>query len=274
MIAPLFPLLKVLRLLAVCDLHDLNGPTAQVTAAVAGFSTQTRRCPGDADPRRDEFRLSTVLVGGRLPAGSVVVRDPRAWHAGTVNVTADELRPLPNVEYAPAWNAGWCAPSMPPRVHAGLDAEGRRLCARIVDDEPDRAYGWRAEHPRVDGWALGNRDAQREYRVYAAAPAAVAVLAQDDYGVVDVGLRGALATKNADAGDPVYLPAPATITALEVFEQGGSGVVDVRLVPGGRRAFPERSYTARRTVSAPATGFAGLAVREQDGYGVVDLKIV
>ena len=267
---------------AVCDLHDLNGPTAQVTAAVAGFSTQTRRCPGDADPRRDEFRLSTVLVGGRLPAGSVVVRDPRAWHAGTVNVTADELRPLPNVEYAPAWNAGWCAPSMPPRVHAGLDAEGRRLCARIVDDEPDRAYGWRAEHPRVDGWALGNRDAQREYRVYAAAPAAVAVLAQDDYGVVDVGLRGALATKNADAGDPVYLPAPATITALEVFEQGGSGVVDVRLVgvdaAGAAvttaRAFPERSYTARRTVSAPATGFAGLAVREQDGYGVVDLKIV
>ena len=267
---------------AVCDLHDLNGPTAQVTAAVAGFSTQTRRCPGDADPRRDEFRLSTVLVGGRLPAGSVVVRDPRAWHAGTVNVTADELRPLPNVEYAPAWNAGWCAPSMPPRVHAGLDAEGRRLCARIVDDEPDRAYGWRAEHPRVDGWALGNRDAQREYRVYAAAPAAVAVLAQDDYGVVDVGLRGALATKNADAGDPVYLPAPATITALEVFEQGGSGVVDVRLVgvdaAGAAvttaRAFPERSYTARRTVSAPATGFAGLAVREQDGYGVVDLKVV
>ena len=40
------------------------------------------------------------------------------------------------------------------------------------------------------------------------------------------------------------------------------------------RAFPERSYTARRTVSAPATGFAGLAVREQDGYGVVDLKVV
>ena len=28
------------------------------------------------------------------------------------------------------------------------------------------------------------------------------------------------------------------------------------------------------TVSAPATGFAGLAVREQDDYGVVDLKII
>ena len=88
--------------------------------------------------------------------------------------------------------------------------------------------------------------------------------------------------RNADAGDPVDLPAPATITALEVFEQGGRGVVDVRLVgvdaAGAAvttaRAFPERSYTARRTVSAPATGFAGLAVREQDGYGVVDLKIV
>ena len=273
---------------AVGDLHSLNGPTAQVTAAVAGFSTQTRRCPGDADPRLRAFQLSTVLVGGRLPAGSVAVRDPRAWHCGTVNVTADELRPLPNVEYAPAWNAGWCAPSMPPHVHAGLDAEGRRLCARIVD-APDRAYGWRAEHPRVDGWALGNRDAQREYRVYAAAPAEVAVLEQDGYGVVDVGLRGApgaapdLATKNADAARPgVYLPAPATITALEVFEQGGRGVVDVRLVgvdaAGAAvttaRAFPERDFDNKRTVSAPATGFAGLAVREQDGYGVVDLKII
>ena len=56
------------------------------------------------------------------------------------------------------------------------------------------------------------RDAQREYRVYAAGPAAVAVREQDGYGVVDVGLRGALATKNADAGNTVYLPAPATIT--------------------------------------------------------------
>ena len=76
---------------AVCDLHRLNGPTAQVTAAVAGFSTQTRRCPGDTDPRLREFRLSTVLVGGRLPAGAAVVRHPGGWHMGTPNVTADEL---------------------------------------------------------------------------------------------------------------------------------------------------------------------------------------
>ena len=157
---------------AVYDLHGLNGPTAQVTAAVAGFSTQTRRCPGDADPRRDEFRLSTVLVGGRLPAGSVVVRDPRAWHAGTVNVTADELRPLPNVEYAPAWNAGWCAPSMPPHVHASLDAEGRRLCARASSTgATGPTAGARSTLASTTaGRSLGNRDAQREYRVYAAAP--------------------------------------------------------------------------------------------------------
>ena len=62
---------------AVCDLHDLNGPTAQVTAAVAGFSTQTRRCPGDADPRRDEFRLSTVLVGAACPPAPSSSATPR-----------------------------------------------------------------------------------------------------------------------------------------------------------------------------------------------------
>ena len=187
-----------------------------------------------------------------------------------MNVTADELRPLPNVEYAPAWNAGWCAPSMPPRVPRASAAEGG-ACARIVDDEPDRAYGWRAEHPRVDGWALGNRDAQREYRVYAP-PGRRRRPRADERGVVDVGLRGALATKNADAGDPVYLPAPATITAL-----------GWRARRQRRRRRPARSRRPPRVpggLHRPAhrlragDGFAGLAVREQDGRGVVDLKIV
>ena len=58
---------------AVSDLHSLNGPTAQVTAAVAGFSTQTRRCPGNTDPRLRRTRPAPLdgrtSVRSQQPAG-------------------------------------------------------------------------------------------------------------------------------------------------------------------------------------------------------------
>lgn len=115
----------------VQDFHRLNGPTRQITRAVAGFSTH-RTAAADAPAPADEsaaFRSSTLLVGGRLPAGAAVVRDLRAWHGGTPNVTEDELRALPNVEYASEEHAARFpfAATMPRAVYDGLDAEGRRL---------------------------------------------------------------------------------------------------------------------------------------------------
>ncbi len=42
-----------------------------------------------------------------VPAGSVVIRDIRAWHGGTPNVS-DHARAIPNVEYSAPW---WREPS-------------------------------------------------------------------------------------------------------------------------------------------------------------------
>jgi hypothetical protein len=41
------------------------------------------------------MKLSTVCPA---PAGSVLIRDVRAWHGGTPNLS-DEVRCIPNVEY-------------------------------------------------------------------------------------------------------------------------------------------------------------------------------
>ena len=208
---------------AVCDLHGLNAdPTAQVTAAVAGFSTQTRRCPGDADPRRDEFRLST-----------------RSSSRGAA------CPPAPSSSATPARVArghgerhGRRAPAAAERGarRPGTRAGARRRCRRRVragslDEEGGASAG--APSPPPTGWdcrlaaslAASSRWSATATRSAstASAPAAVAVLALSDPASSASACACEIATKNADAGDPVYLPAPATITALEVLEPGGHG---------------------------------------------------
>jgi len=37
-----------------------------------------------------------------VPAGSVILRDPRAWHGGTPNLS-DQIRLMPNIEYYSYW---------------------------------------------------------------------------------------------------------------------------------------------------------------------------
>lgn len=76
------------------DQTALNGPTRQIPG------TQHARA---AIPRRSEepewMRLSTVCPA---PAGSVQLRDVRAWHGGTPNLS-DEVRAIPNVEFYAPW---------------------------------------------------------------------------------------------------------------------------------------------------------------------------
>ena len=222
---------------AVGDLsYTVNGcPMARVTASMVVTEQADKALPGDADLRRDEFRLSTVLVGGRLLAGSsrraTCARGTRSWRTPS----ADDLSGAGTWSTRRPGTRGWCAPSMPPDVHAG---------ARRRGPAPLRAHrrrarpGVRARSIRAStAGALGNRDAQREYRVYAAAHQAVAVLAQDDYHRRR--RRPARRPRHEERRRRrhVDLPAPATITALEVFEQGGRGVVGARgrRTPGRRR---------------------------------------
>ncbi|MEO1062550.1 MAG: phytanoyl-CoA dioxygenase family protein [Actinomycetota bacterium] len=75
------------------DMTALNGPTRQIPG------TQHSRAPFPTLSEEPEWmRLSTVCPA---PAGSVMLRDVRAWHGGTPNLSED-VRSIPNLEiYAP-----------------------------------------------------------------------------------------------------------------------------------------------------------------------------
>ena len=74
-----------------------------------------------------------------MPLGAAVVRDPRTWHGGTPNTTADTLRALPHVMYAPG-SAAWS------------DGQGAQRCipAARFDAMPEAAQR-RARHCRAAG---------------------------------------------------------------------------------------------------------------------------
>lgn len=75
------------------DVTRLNGPTRQIPG------TQNSRAPiPTLDQEPEWMKLSTVCP---TPAGSIMIRDVRAWHSGSPNVS-DHMRAIPNIElYAP-----------------------------------------------------------------------------------------------------------------------------------------------------------------------------
>lgn len=79
------------------------------------------------------MRLSTVCPA---PAGAAQVRDVRAWHGGTPNLS-DDVRAIPNVEYYAPW---FREPMIPGISHAdwlGLSEHARRLTRFVVAGSGD-----------------------------------------------------------------------------------------------------------------------------------------
>jgi hypothetical protein len=105
------------------DLTWENGPIRQISGTQARPSPPPR--PGD-EP--EWMRLST-LVGAR--AGGAVIRDTRAWHGGTPNLSR-EIRAMPNIEYGAPWiEESRFARSMPHEVWETLSPHAQQLCARV-----------------------------------------------------------------------------------------------------------------------------------------------
>ena len=76
------------------DVTRLNGPTRQIPG------TQNSRHPIPSLEEEPEWmRLSTVCPA---PAGAVMIRDVRAWHGGTPNLS-DAMRAIPNLEFYAPW---------------------------------------------------------------------------------------------------------------------------------------------------------------------------
>jgi len=109
------------------DLTWENGPIRQIPGSHA--FAQSPPTPAD-EP--EWMRLST-LVGA--PAGAGVIRDNRAWHGATPNLSR-EIRALPNIEYVPTWfPRESLAAVLPHELWQTLSAHGRRVC-RFIKTEP------------------------------------------------------------------------------------------------------------------------------------------
>ncbi|MFI4934333.1 MAG: phytanoyl-CoA dioxygenase family protein [Caulobacterales bacterium] len=125
------------------DLTWENGPIRQIPG------TQARPdAPPSAAEEPEWMRLS-ILVGA--PAGAGVIRDNRAWHGGTPNLSR-EVRAMPNVEYGAPWlDAALFKPSMPHEVWAELSAHAQRLSLRVKTQPGVWPEGAGAMHPLTTG---------------------------------------------------------------------------------------------------------------------------
>ena len=117
------------------DVTRLNGPTRQIPG------TQHSRTPIPTLAEEPEWmRLSTVCPA---PAGAVMIRDVRAWHGGTPNLS-DAIRSIPNLEfYAP-----WCVRASPsaPRGCGGTTTRLTRCAGANTASASRRRYLKRTTH--------------------------------------------------------------------------------------------------------------------------------
>ena len=110
------------------DATPINGATRQIPG------TQHSRNPiPSAEDEPEWMKLSTVCPA---PAGSVQLRDVRAWHGGTPNVS-DEVRSIPNVEFNAPWFRELVYPCISYADHKKLSEHGQRLTRFHVMDSSE-----------------------------------------------------------------------------------------------------------------------------------------
>ena len=110
------------------DFTAINGPTRQIPG--------TQNSPRELPRRSQEpewMKLSTVCPA---PAGSVLIRDVRAWHGGTPNLSR-EVRAIPNAEFLAPWYREPMPISMPRDIYNNLSDFGRELAKYIVCDSSE-----------------------------------------------------------------------------------------------------------------------------------------
>jgi hypothetical protein len=121
------------------DMTTENGPIRQIPG------TQVR--PDKPPTQTDEppwMRLST-LVGA--PAGAGIIRDTRAWHGATPNLSR-EIRAMPNVEYAAPWLGETVfKATMPHEIWRDLSPHAKRISSRIKAQPGEWPAGAGTMHP-------------------------------------------------------------------------------------------------------------------------------
>lgn len=125
---------------AMVDLTWENGPIRQIP----GSQRWMEAIPNLVDEPR-WMRWSTVCPA---PAGSAIIRDNRAWHSGTPNLS-DHVRALPNVEYyAPWFRSESVHRCLPFDRWETLSDHGRRITRYVVAQPGEVVMGAGFTHPR------------------------------------------------------------------------------------------------------------------------------
>ena len=110
------------------DFTAVNGATRQIPG------TQYSQQPiPDLASEPEWMKLSAVCPA---PAGSVLIRDVRAWHGGTPNL-ANEVRAIPNAEFYAPWFREPMRRSMPYAIYETLSEHAKDVCRFIVADSND-----------------------------------------------------------------------------------------------------------------------------------------
>lgn len=110
------------------DQTSLNGPTRQIPG-----SQNWRVSPPSLEEEPEWMRLSTVTPA---PAGSIQIRDVRAWHGGTPNLT-DQVRAIPNVEFYAPWFREPTVPGISYEDHQQLPDHARHITRYVVQDSSE-----------------------------------------------------------------------------------------------------------------------------------------
>ena len=107
------------------DVTRLNGPTRQIPG------TQHARVPIPSLADEPEWmRLSTVCPA---PAGAIMIRDVRAWHGGTPNLS-DAMRSIPNLEFYAPWFREPMVAGISYQDHKRLSERAQYLTRECVAD--------------------------------------------------------------------------------------------------------------------------------------------
>ena len=123
------------------DLTPVNGPIRQIP----GSQRWRAPIPNLAD-EPEWMKLSTVCPA---PAGCAVLRDIRAWHGGTPNLSR-EVRAMPNIEYfAPWFRSEGIMRCMPYERWQELTPHGQRISRYVVCDKGEDVIGAGYMHPRA-----------------------------------------------------------------------------------------------------------------------------
>ncbi|AMS29747.1 hypothetical protein AEM38_10305 [Hyphomonadaceae bacterium UKL13-1] len=110
------------------DVTPLNGPTRQIPG------TQHSRVPIPSLKDEPEWmRLSTVCPA---PAGAIMIRDVRAWHGGTPNIS-DKMRAIPNLEFYAPWFHEPIVPGISYADHKKLSKRAQFLTRFCVADSSE-----------------------------------------------------------------------------------------------------------------------------------------